>query len=1800
MENTRIYGLEFKPTIEFDNYEGGVKLTRRLNIRNTTKNIIRFRFLFQSSSYFTFPLQELENISPGLNKSYSISFLNPLNDFQTICEELSIVIDDNEKDKKIFIKLKATPLKCDIIFPSILNFKEMVINQKNKEELVIKNEGSLNAIVKLSYKNLSKERKLKIKLSSSQFFLKKNEKKLVELTIYSEIPKKYKEFILCSIIELPKQLEKQIYSEKDDKLNKTMNPYENEEKSINDIIQLLNEENIKVRLIKKKIEINWISVLPQIDIMWEKDKEIFDKNVINFGQITLGQKLTKTIFLQNLANAPIQITARKKKENSVFTFLNEKFILKEKSKEEIILNIDGNNPVNTYTEIIRFTACNDYYIELFLICEIKNVKLSFSKTIYIFENIKLGDNINDKITIRNDENIDLDMEVINTGYFINIKNKKFTIKKNSFYSLNLICDCIYPINVHKRLYFLVHLNKQIYYIDIICNFSINYEMCPISMHHIYRYKHLIHDKEELYNSYYKKNDYIDIWDFPVEFNSYNETPYETLNDIIDINEKDVFIVPKELEVLEFEEKDLIIINKTSIEYTCIWSNMLDRKRKDNSIFEVTPIEAQLLPFSCQRFKVKNIKILKEKFVREIYECIVFPSNNKDYRKCNSKTLLPPLFLYTTFFQFKTKYLCEPEEVIDNLLFFPKKIFFLNLIEEENNYVIAKFENNTDFTQIIDFTQFKNDLDGIKIYPLISYVPKNSFLNVLIFYFPKKKELTISEKKIYYLVNGIEKKHISIFVSHEINNVVLNKGDLNIVKICFFNLPHVSVDTKSIKKVPIENFTERNVLCLLVKEDSQEIVNINIEGKKDYNVQKKVNNEEQSYMDEFHEETWENKEIELYNEENKDNFYYFSLLPFEKKNIYLTACCNFSFTESIPMFFTYFTYINDIDMKNKLTNFKKNIRNYFKSCKKFLINVSIAKYSLALQPNIIESKPIICGKKFNEKVRIYNEHPVKINFKIKTEIFQIDSKNFLDQEEITEAEKNIIVEKNEDSINSCSTKYIYVNFNSYKKGRFVYRLFVIVGENKSCINIILNVIMPYFEIVDINDFKTPTSLYWNMTSIDQINMYLKENITKIDRNYRKSQGMRNMKKLFNEFNYIEFNIGNNILNEITFINLILYNPLDITLHVHINTIKSYILPILPPYAKNQEEQLAHILFVDNTFSNYMRCLDSCEINPAKFKIKEKSTKTITILYKHKYIGFHNMPLIIDVKNGKIVPLNFISFTFHPKIPSICLMNIKDLTQKVLGLKNECIVNIDLLNDSTLDIYYDIEKNNNFIVLNPKGVIKKSRYVSIFIILSNLTQSTIEDTLIMNAHFKYLQKNIELSKIKMELKLNSILDDIYKNEHKKFNIYTNKYIYNIHNQNIKTFCSNFLPSYSYIHVKNKLFYISPSSINISCAPTNSIIERIIVIKNYSSLNDLKFKISNKNTLPENVLRISPNKGVVKKKEQQILRCTFILNDILLDIEGNIQIELKFINEDFSEDENEEMSHKINNSPNTIIEEIYEDTREEKVKSVDNKILPASKIRREKRFDDITFTHAQKIFDNIQMFKYTYDNINSSMLQKAIRRLYGVKNDDIDKKENLKESEKKSIKNLSKFYFYIHLKLFTCNFDDIKIETKNFEDLVKTNIYPTSLYFNKYINLPVPFEGKSKSLFKRQYFNFDKLEKFKIDEEEGIYYKKKTIYEKKDIYCYMFAEMFKSIIEKHIKKYIICLFEINECSIQTIESILNEDLIDIMTRNKRIDSNFQMEHDYEFLNPTILSHFFSDIFSDIINTLIKEKIIFPEKLN
>ncbi|KOB87127.1 hypothetical protein PFDG_03066 [Plasmodium falciparum Dd2] len=122
-----------------------------------------------------------------------------------------------------------------------------------------------------------------------------------------------------------------------------------------------------------------------------------------------------------------------------------------------------------------------------------------------------------------------------------------------------------------------------------------------------------------------------------------------------------------------------------------------------------------------------------------------------------------------------------------------------------------------------------------------------------------------------------------------------------------------------------------------------------------------------------------------------------------------------------------------------------------------------------------------------------------------------------------------------------------------------------------------------------------------------------------------------------------------------------------------------------------------------------------------------------------------------------------------------------------------------------------------VLNPKGIIKRKKYLSVFILLSKLSPSIINDTMIMNSYFKHLQKNIELKKIEIELTLNTTLDNIYKDQYKKINLFNNKCINDIPDQNIKTFCSNFIPPYSYIYVQNKLFYISPSSINILYAPT-----------------------------------------------------------------------------------------------------------------------------------------------------------------------------------------------------------------------------------------------------------------------------------------------------------------------------------------------------------------------------------------------
>lgn len=77
--------------------------------------------------------------------------------------------------------------------------------------------------------------------------------------------------------------------------------------------------------------------------------------------------------------------------------------------------------------------------------------------------------------------------------------------------------------------------------------------------------------------------------------------------------------------------------------------------------------------------------------------------------------------------------------------------------------------------------------------------------------------------------------------------------------------------------------------------------------------------------------------------------------------------------------------------------------------------------------------------------------------------------------------------------------------------------------------------------------------------------------------------------------------------------------------------------------------------------------------------------------------------------------------------------------------------------------------------------------------------------------------ELDKVTIELTLNSTSDNVYKDAHKTINVFNNKCIGDFPGQGIKTFCSNFVPAYSYIYAQNKLFYVSPSSINILYAPT-----------------------------------------------------------------------------------------------------------------------------------------------------------------------------------------------------------------------------------------------------------------------------------------------------------------------------------------------------------------------------------------------
>lgn len=525
-----------------------------------------------------------------------------------------------------------------------------------------------------------------------------------------------------------------------------------------------------------------------------------------------------------------------------------------------------------------------------------------------------------------------------------------------------------------------------------------------------------------------------------------------------------------------------------------------------------------------------------------------------------------------------------------------------------------------------------------------------------------------------------------------------------------------------------------------------------------------------------------------------------------------------------------------------------------------------------------------------------------------------------------------------------------------------------------------------------DFKTPQYILWKMTSAHEINQYLKEDISRIDRNYRKSQGMKNMKVLFEQFQYINFNIGSEPMDHITCLNFILFNPLDdIPIHVRINSIKNYILPCLPPHVKGDEEKLGRMLFVDNAFSNFLRCLDSFEITPLEFTIPPKKTKNVKLYYKHAYVGLHKMPLIIEVEHGKIIPLNFSAVTIQQQIPLVYVLNVKNFRKVVIDVKSEYITNIDIVNDSEIDIFYKVENTKNVIILNPSGIVKKKKYISIFLLYSNLEPTTITDTIIIHPYFNHFQKQIELNKIHVDLKIESVLEDIYKNEYKKFNIFTNRYIVATSDKKIESNYSDSIPAYSYLYAKNKQFCVAPTSISILYAPTNCIIKRLILISNCASSKDLKFKISNRSILPLNILKITPDRGVIKQGERHFVLFTFFLNDMLLDLEGHIEIKFQFLDSSIllkNKEQTDETIIQNLDKQTTIVEEVYVDTRKE-TKQAEEQLAYELKKKKKKEsaIESLTFSYAQKICDNIQRHQYTYENINNTILQKAIQRLYGI---------------------------------------------------------------------------------------------------------------------------------------------------------------------------------------------------------------------
>ena len=261
-----------------------------------------------------------------------------------------------------------------------------------------------------------------------------------------------------------------------------------------------------------------------------------------------------------------------------------------------------------------------------------------------------------------------------------------------------------------------------------------------------------------------------------------------------------------------EYRTIIVTNNTDYKLTACWllpddpskDDQGDTKRRRNPVFQVFPDSSDIKPRSSVKFKAQFRPTKENQYYCQTLECLAFVKSQRNFRLVSGEKLLPP---WTASVQARGHtFYGNVEEFLPRANFLSRKLNFPPCPIGCSVYLTAVLQNNGDTPVKFEFQDslhslYLSEQKNILVRPRVGIVPSGGSQIIGLCF--SAKEAKVYNESLLCILNDSPRNAIELHLtaSGNVPNVIMDKS-LYFKPICVGALSHRIMEMQNASRIPV--------------------------------------------------------------------------------------------------------------------------------------------------------------------------------------------------------------------------------------------------------------------------------------------------------------------------------------------------------------------------------------------------------------------------------------------------------------------------------------------------------------------------------------------------------------------------------------------------------------------------------------------------------------------------------------------------------------------------------------------------------------------------------------------------------------------------------------------------------------------------------------------------------------------------------------------------------------------------------------------------------------------------------------